>query len=170
MIKSHFFVFLQHLSSKPTLRNSELLYNFLTQPDDFTLPNGEIILSKMFKVVPRALRIEVGRKFSNNQSIIFHLERTITWTISYLIIKLYRTIEIQSYATKSSIQWYYWRKGIFHLSIESFILVFSLEIQFMEIMQISLNPWQQTKQKRIIHPKKSIVFMIMWFFLVNNVN
>lgn len=31
---------------KPTLRNSELLYNFLTQPDDFTLPNGEIILCK----------------------------------------------------------------------------------------------------------------------------
>ena len=35
---------MQHLLSKPTLRNSELLYNFLTQPDDFTLPNGEIIL------------------------------------------------------------------------------------------------------------------------------
>jgi hypothetical protein len=31
---------------KPTLRNSELLYNFLTQPDEFTIPNGEIILGK----------------------------------------------------------------------------------------------------------------------------
>lgn len=37
---------LQHLLSKPTLRNSELLSNFLTQPDEFTLPNGEIILCK----------------------------------------------------------------------------------------------------------------------------
>lgn len=37
---------LQHLLSKPTLRNSELLYNFLVQPDDFTLPNGEIILGR----------------------------------------------------------------------------------------------------------------------------
>jgi hypothetical protein len=37
------------------------LYNFLTQPDDFTLPNGEIILAKMFKVVPRRLRIEKGQ-------------------------------------------------------------------------------------------------------------
>ncbi|UJR37338.1 hypothetical protein I4U23_030046 [Adineta vaga] len=53
--------FLQHLLSKPTLRNSELLYNFLTQPDDFTLPNGEIILAKVFKVVPRRLRIEKGQ-------------------------------------------------------------------------------------------------------------
>lgn len=54
-----FCFFEKHLLSKPTLRNSELLYNFLTQPDDFTLPNGEIILAKMFKVVPRRLRIEV---------------------------------------------------------------------------------------------------------------
>jgi len=48
------------------LRNSELLYNFLTQPDDFTLPNGEIILSKMFRVVPRRFRIEVGIEISNS--------------------------------------------------------------------------------------------------------
>ncbi|CAF5089091.1 unnamed protein product, partial [Rotaria sp. Silwood1] len=47
-----------HLLSKPTLRNSELLYNFLTQPDDFTLPNGEDVLAKMFRVVPRRLRTE----------------------------------------------------------------------------------------------------------------
>lgn len=57
------FFSLQHLLSKPTLRNSELLYNFLTQPDEFTLPNGEIILAKVFKVVPRALRIEVGLNY-----------------------------------------------------------------------------------------------------------
>ncbi|CAF4854831.1 unnamed protein product, partial [Rotaria sp. Silwood1] len=60
-IKHEFEHFLRHLLSKPTLRNSELLYNFLTQPDDFTLPNGEIILAKMFKVVPRRLRIEKGQ-------------------------------------------------------------------------------------------------------------
>ncbi|CAF1047435.1 unnamed protein product [Rotaria sordida] len=60
-IKHDFEHFLRHLLSKPTLRNSELLYNFLTQPDDFTLPNGEIILAKMFKVVPRRLRIEKGQ-------------------------------------------------------------------------------------------------------------
>ncbi|CAF1559684.1 unnamed protein product, partial [Adineta ricciae] len=53
--------FLRHLLSKPTLRNSELLYNFLTQPDDFALPNGEIILTKVFKVVPRRFRIEKGQ-------------------------------------------------------------------------------------------------------------
>ncbi|CAF1263680.1 unnamed protein product [Adineta ricciae] len=51
----------QHLLSKPTLRNSELLYNFLTQPDEFTVPTGEIIIAKMFKVVPRRLRIEKGQ-------------------------------------------------------------------------------------------------------------
>ena len=74
---------MQHLLSKPTLRTSDLLYNFLTQPDEFTLPNGEIILctyysldlprirdepylrlAKMFKVVPRRLRIEVRLLFS----------------------------------------------------------------------------------------------------------
>ncbi|CAF3732398.1 unnamed protein product [Adineta steineri] len=60
-LKKDFEYFLRHLLSKPTLRNSELLYNFLTQPDDFTLPNGEIILAKMFKVVPRRLRIEKGQ-------------------------------------------------------------------------------------------------------------
>lgn len=41
--------FSKHLLSKPPLRNSELLYNFLTQPDDFTLPNGEIILCKFLR-------------------------------------------------------------------------------------------------------------------------
>ncbi|CAF3924176.1 unnamed protein product [Rotaria sp. Silwood2] len=60
-IKDDFEHFLRHLLSKPTLRNSELLYNFLKQPDDFTLPNGEIILAKMFKVVPRRLRVEKGQ-------------------------------------------------------------------------------------------------------------
>lgn len=56
-----FSLLVQHLLMKPTLRHSELLYNFLTQPDEFTLPNGEIILAKMIKVVPRRLRIEVRR-------------------------------------------------------------------------------------------------------------
>ncbi|CAF4310841.1 unnamed protein product, partial [Adineta steineri] len=60
-IKADFEHFLQHLLSKPTLRNSELLYNFLTQPDDFALPTGEIILTKVFKVVPRRLRFEKGQ-------------------------------------------------------------------------------------------------------------
>ncbi|CAF4309803.1 unnamed protein product, partial [Adineta steineri] len=60
-IKTDFEHFLQHLLSKPTLRNSELLYNFLTQPDDFALPTGEIILTKVLKVVPRRLRFEKGQ-------------------------------------------------------------------------------------------------------------
>ncbi|CAF0935974.1 unnamed protein product [Adineta steineri] len=60
-IKADFEHFLQHLLSKPTLRNSELLYNFLTQPDDFALPTGEIILTKVLKVVPRRLRFEKGQ-------------------------------------------------------------------------------------------------------------
>ncbi|CAF4609116.1 unnamed protein product [Rotaria sp. Silwood1] len=60
-IKKEFEHFLRHLLSKPTLRNSELLYNFLTQPDDFTLPNGEDVLAKMFRVVPRRLRTEKGQ-------------------------------------------------------------------------------------------------------------
>jgi len=37
------------------------LYNFLTQPDEFTLPNREIILTRMIRVVPRRLRIEKGQ-------------------------------------------------------------------------------------------------------------
>ncbi|CAF2982420.1 unnamed protein product [Rotaria sp. Silwood2] len=60
-IKQEFEHFLRHLLSKPTLRNSELLYNFLTQPDDFILPNGEDVLAKMFRVVPRRLRTEKGQ-------------------------------------------------------------------------------------------------------------
>ncbi|CAF3355821.1 unnamed protein product [Rotaria socialis] len=60
-IKKDFEYFLRHLLTKPTLRNSELLYNFLTQSDDFTLPTGEVVLSKMFKVVPRRLRAEKGQ-------------------------------------------------------------------------------------------------------------
>ncbi|CAF1564117.1 unnamed protein product [Rotaria sordida] len=60
-IKKDFDNFLRHLLTKPTLRNSELLYNFLTQPDDFTLPNGEDVLAKMFRVVPRRLRTEKGQ-------------------------------------------------------------------------------------------------------------
>ncbi|CAF1165641.1 unnamed protein product, partial [Didymodactylos carnosus] len=60
-VKQDFERFLRHLLTKPTLRNSELLHTFLTQPGEFNPPSSELILSKVFKVVPRKLRIEKGQ-------------------------------------------------------------------------------------------------------------